>query len=118
MVRHEPPARPRPQPRQHHLKGYDAAKAPRFAWPERVTRAFKEHQKPKRIEHERQTVEGWTVHVDTRLLGPEKDVGGPALKILAAKLYGITLVVPEAAPSFSTSTTASAPCSTIPRPAG
>jgi len=89
----------RPEDRKEpgHLKGYNAAKAPAFAWPERVLKAFKEHQKPKRIDHERQTVEGWTLHVDTRLLGPEKDVGEPALKILAAKLYEITLVVPEAA---------------------
>jgi len=89
--------RPEDRAEPGHLKGYDAAKAPTFAWPERVLKAFKEHQKPKRIQHERKTVEGWTVHVDKRLLGPAKDVGEPSLKILAGKLYEISLIVPQPA---------------------
>ena len=47
------------------------------------------------IDHVEQPIEGWTVHVDKRLLGEEKEVGRQALKLLAGKLYGITFLVPE-----------------------
>jgi hypothetical protein len=89
--------RPEDRTEPGHLKGYAPAKALTFVWPDRVVKAFEAHQKPKRIDHKPQTVEGWTVQVDVRLVGSAKDVGGPALKILAAKLYEISLVVPEAA---------------------
>ncbi len=40
-------------------------------------------------------IEGWTVHIDDRLLaGPDKAIGDRALRILANRLYDITLVVP------------------------
>jgi len=89
--------RPEDRTEPGHLKGYAPAKALTFVWPDRVVKAFEAHQNPKPIDHKPQTVEGWTVQVDVRLLGSAKDVGDPALKILAAKLYEISLVVPEAA---------------------
>lgn len=40
-------------------------------------------------------VEGWTVHVDRRLLdGPDAELGAKALRVLAFKLYEIKQVVP------------------------
>lgn len=45
--------------------------------------------------HTERNIEGWTVHIDDRLLtGPDKAVGDRALRILANRLYDITLVVP------------------------
>ena len=48
-----------------------------------------------RIEHTQQNIEGWIVHVDTRLVGEEEEVGRRALKILANKLVSIKLVMPK-----------------------
>lgn len=49
--------------------------------------------KPK--SHTTQNIEGWTVHVDDRLLaGPDKEVGDKSLRILANRLYDIKLVMP------------------------
>ena len=45
------------------------------------------------IEHVQQNIEGWIVHVDKRLVGPEEELGREALKILACKLHGIKLVM-------------------------
>ena len=48
-----------------------------------------------RIDHEPRTIEGWTVHVDQRLLGEEHgELGQQALRILANKLYEVVLVLP------------------------
>jgi hypothetical protein len=59
---------------------------------------FAEGEKPQpeapRIEHAQQNVEGWTVHIDTRLLGAEKELGRRTLKALANKLYDVKLVMP------------------------
>jgi hypothetical protein len=45
--------------------------------------------------HTERDLEGWTVHIDDRLLaGPGKQVGDHALRILANRLYDIKLVVP------------------------
>jgi 3-mercaptopyruvate sulfurtransferase SseA len=45
--------------------------------------------------HTQRDVEGWTVHIDDRLLdGPHKALGDRALRILANRLYDIQLVVP------------------------
>ena len=45
--------------------------------------------------HTQRQIEGWTVHIDDRLLaGPDKAVGDRALRILANRLYDIALVVP------------------------
>ena len=48
--------------------------------------------------HTTQTIEGWTVRVDDRLLkGEGAAVGERALKLLGARLTAITIVVPEPA---------------------
>ena len=57
--------------------------------------AVKEAKPQPFIDHVEQTLEGWTVHVDKRLLGKEKELGQQALKVLAAKLYEITFLVPQ-----------------------
>lgn len=57
--------------------------------------AVKEARPQPFIDHVEQTLEGWTVHVDKRLLGKEKELGRQALKVLAAKLYEITFLVPQ-----------------------
>ncbi len=45
--------------------------------------------------HTRRDVEGWTVHIDQRLLeGPDKALGDHALRLLANRLYDIKLVLP------------------------
>jgi hypothetical protein len=45
--------------------------------------------------HTSRAIEGWTVHIDDRLLtGPDKALGDRALRLLANRLYDITLVVP------------------------
>ncbi len=50
---------------------------------------------PKPTAHTRQTIEGWTVQVDSRLLeAPDKGLGDRALRLLANRLYSITLIVP------------------------
>lgn len=46
-------------------------------------------------QYETLTLEGWTVHVNRRLLNAEATVGADALKLLGAKLYEITRVIPE-----------------------
>ena len=45
--------------------------------------------------HTQRDIEGWTVHIDDRLLaGPDKTLGDHALRLLANRLYDIKLVVP------------------------
>jgi len=91
-----------------HLAGYDPSKAPTFRWPERLgevreeiirearNRGKRSEPKTVRIEHQQQKIEGWTVHVDKRLLSDQHEaVGGQALRILTNKLYEIALVVPD-----------------------
>lgn len=49
---------------------------------------------PKPIGHETKSVEGWNVRVDRRLLeGPDAELGGRALRTLAAKLADVERVV-------------------------
>lgn len=46
--------------------------------------------------HTTQTIEGWTVRIDNRLLeGEHKKTGEQALKLLSARLVAITTVMPE-----------------------
>ena len=45
----------------------------------------------------RQTIRGWTVYVNHRLLGDKKDLGNKALELLEVKLYDINRAVPQAA---------------------
>jgi hypothetical protein len=50
---------------------------------------------PKPTSHTQRDIEGWTVHIDDRLLaGPDREVGERALRLLANRLYDINLVVP------------------------
>lgn len=50
---------------------------------------------PKPTSHTKRDIEGWTVHVDDRLLAePDQELGERALRILANRLYDIKLVVP------------------------
>jgi hypothetical protein len=50
---------------------------------------------PLPLSHTQRDIEGWTVHIDDRLLaGPDKALGDRALRILANRLYDITLVLP------------------------
>jgi hypothetical protein len=45
--------------------------------------------------HTTRVIDGWTVHIDDRLLsGPDRALGDRALHILDARLFEITLVVP------------------------
>lgn len=44
--------------------------------------------------HTKRDIEGWTVHIDDRLLQADKAVGDRALRILANRLYDIKLVLP------------------------
>lgn len=48
-------------------------------------------------EYETRQVEGWTVRVNRHLLTDRKDLGTPALRLLAEKLRDIRRVVPERA---------------------
>ena len=48
-----------------------------------------------RIKHIRKNVQGWTVHVDSRLVGAEKELGRKSLRTLANKLHSIKLVMPR-----------------------
>jgi len=46
--------------------------------------------------HSKRNVDGWTVHIDDRLLALEgAALGRQALRLLAAQLHAVTLVVPE-----------------------
>jgi len=48
------------------------------------------------IEHVVRDVEGWKIHVDKRLLeSDQKELGDRTLKVLANKLYEITMILPE-----------------------
>jgi hypothetical protein len=52
---------------------------------------------PLPVSHTTRRIEGWTVRVDDRLLGGAgADLGGRAIELLAARLVGISVVVPEA----------------------
>lgn len=90
-----------------HLAGYDPSKAPTFHFPEggekiqaeikakARNRLQSKENRPPGIEHVARTIEGWTVHVDKRLLAGEHEaVGKRALRVLANKLYEIARIVP------------------------
>ena len=55
----------------------------------------KEEPKKPWPEHVEKDLEGWTIHVDKRLLNEEKELGDEALRILGFKLLEITYRVPE-----------------------
>ena len=78
--------------------------------------------------HTKRDIEGWTVHIDDRLLkGEGKELGDRALRILSNRLYDIKLVLPadkvarlakSADLDRSIRTASSAPPSIIRAPAG
>jgi hypothetical protein len=49
---------------------------------------------PKPASHTLRNIEGWTIHVDDRLLGPDKDLGDRALRLLAHRLFAVKMAVP------------------------
>jgi hypothetical protein len=49
------------------------------------------------LQYETRVVEGWTVHVQRRLLEEKAELGRDALRLLETKLYEITRVVPAKA---------------------
>jgi len=60
-----------------------------------VRSAISQTDTSKPTSHTTLTLEGWTVHVDDRLLaGPDKALGDRTLAILRMRLFAITLVVP------------------------
>jgi hypothetical protein len=65
-----------------------------FAIPQPADAQKPEPAKP--TSHTKRDVEGWTVHVDDRLLEKENEaLGQRCLRLLSNQLYSITLVVPE-----------------------
>ena len=86
-----------------HMAGYDPAKAPRFAWPERLRKA-REQIRAKARERDRQAngyetrdMAGWKVHVSRKLLQQDGATTGRAVDLLEAQLEEIARVVPKAA---------------------
>src|SRR5271170_2441429 len=57
--------------------------------------AIAQESSPLPTSHTQRDIEGWTVHIDDRLLSnPDKENGTHALRILANRLYDIKHVVP------------------------
>ena len=94
----------KPQTRLHgHLVGYDPAKAPVFAWPDRLVEAkaairaaaeARNELANARPVRETRTILGWQVHVHRDLLEKEAAATAKALELLEAQLGEIVRVVP------------------------
>jgi hypothetical protein len=92
-----------------HMAGYDPAKAPTFAWPERLAAANqqikeaakardeKANGKTAAIEREVREVSGWKVHINRALLDSQRDETEHALVLLKTMLDDIIRVVPAKA---------------------
>lgn len=89
-----------------HLAGYDPAKAPTFAWPERLVKAkaaIRRNAEERNAKangttlRETRTLLGWQVHVHRGLLEKEAAATAKALDLLEAQLGEIVRVVPPAA---------------------
>lgn len=84
-----------------HLAGYEPAKAPKFAWPERLHAAHQEIRRHATMRsdagnsHDIRQIEGWTVHISKKLLTDHADKTQQALELLTKQLQEITRVVPE-----------------------
>jgi len=91
-----------------HLAGYDPSKAPTFHFPpgskqvraeikaKALHRLDSDEGRSRGIKHEVQQIEGWTVHVDKRLLeGEHADLGARALRTLSNRLYEIADLLPD-----------------------
>jgi hypothetical protein len=67
---------------------------PLLAWIACVAWAWAEPPKPE--SHTKRAIEGWTVHVDDRLLAePQKRLGDRALRLLSHRLCAVTLALPD-----------------------
>jgi hypothetical protein len=80
-----------------HAAGLSAAVLAGSLLPAAPARGAEKPEPPKPTAHELRTVEGWTIHVDKRLLeGPDAELGTAALKLLGARLADIArLVAPD-----------------------
>lgn len=89
-----------------HLAGYDPKTAPKFVWPERLSKTKEEirakavardkdaNEKPAR---ETRTIAGWQVHVSKKLLEKDQAATNKALELLQKQLEEIDRVVPKQA---------------------
>ncbi len=83
-----------------HLAGYDPQLAPEFVWPERLKTAHDviRRQAVERSEngksHATRQIEGWTVHIDKKLLNEQPQETRIALELLTKQLQEIVRVVP------------------------
>jgi len=89
-----------------HLKGYDPASAPKFAWPARLQNAKaairaaavkRSDSATSAKSHDERLIAGWTVNVSTALIEQEAVALGKALPLLQAQLDEIARVVPAKA---------------------
>ena len=92
-----------------HLEGYEPAKAPKFAWPDRLKTA-KEAIRAAAVNRSEEAnatslgvkfdpvereIEGWKIHLDPALLeGEHREEGTRALTMLANHLQRISILVP------------------------
>ena len=86
-----------------HLTGYDPAKAPKFAWPERFVKLKAEIKAKAQARdqaangREQRVILGWTVLLSRALLADEAEATAKALELLQKQLVEIIRVVPAVA---------------------
>jgi len=87
-----------------HMAGYDPAKAPTFAWPERLAKVKAQIVAKAKVrdqaasKYQPRTVSGWTVQIRRELLTPEnKPITNSALESLKSMLDEIIRTVPAPA---------------------
>lgn len=89
-----------------HMAGYDPAKAPAFAWPERLKPARAEiHARAVARDRnangaggrETRNIAGWTLHISRDLLADDAEATRRAIELLQSQLEEIVRVIPGAA---------------------
>ena len=88
-----------------HMAGYDPAKAPAFAWPERLAAAREQINNAAKardananaIVRETREISGWQVHINKALLDTRRAETGRALELLGRMLADIIRAVPAKA---------------------
>ena len=87
-----------------HMAGYDPARAPTFAWPERLASAHAEIKEQAQARSRadqgngKREVAGWTLHINPALLTEENQAATQrAVELLKVQLEEINRVVPAAA---------------------
>ncbi len=89
-----------------HMAGYEPAKSPTFAWPERLKQAkadirakaeARDQAAKGETLRETRALAGWTVHIRRDLLAQEPMATARALELLQAQLEEIVRVVPKPA---------------------